>query len=179
MATTSKVVMGAGAGATLSAVVMSLIVPQIQTFEGNRNVAYRDIGGVLTVCSGHTGPDVVVNKVYSPTQCANLTQQDAQKAAAGVLKASPHLLYHIMQLAAAISFSYNVGVGTYDKSSVARDFNAGNFAVGCSDLLKYTNAGGVYSVGLADRRQKEYIICTSTLTPKGLSNVGLAPIPTK
>lgn len=166
-----KAVIGAGAGASLMAVVMTTIVPQIQGFEGNKPTAYRDIGGVLTVCSGHTGPDVVVGKVYSPAQCAALTQGDADKAAAGVLKVSPHLKYHPMQLAAAISFSYNVGVSDYAHSSVASNFNTGNFSAGCSALMKYVNAGGKYSEGLYNRRKAEYNICVSTLTPKGLNNV--------
>lgn len=173
-----NVAIGAGAGASLMAVVMSVAVPQIQNFEGTKSQAYRDIGGILTVCSGHTGPDVVVGKVYSPSQCASLTEQDAQKAASGVLKISPHLLYHPMQLAAAVSFSYNVGVGDYSKSSVASNFNASNFQAGCSALLKYVNAGGQYSQGLANRRAQEYRICISTLTPKGLANVGISPQPT-
>lgn len=169
-----KLVVGAGAGGALMAIVMTAITPVITQFEGNKNVPYRDIRGVLTVCNGHTGPDVVVGKVYSPTECADLTAQDASKAAAGVLKVSPHLKYHPMQLAAAVSFSYNVGVGTYSNSSVASNFNTGNLQAGCSALLKYTYAGGVYSRGLADRRQKEYKICVSTLTPQGLANVDIA-----
>lgn len=170
----TKTVIGAGAGATLLAVAMTAIVPQIQNFEGNRSVPYRDVGGVLTVCSGHTGPDVVVNKVYSPSQCAALTEVDARKAAAGVLKTSPQLQYHPMQLAAAISFSYNVGVGNYARSSVASNFNEGNFQAGCSALLKYVYADGKYNQGVANRRHQEYLICTSTLTPKGLTNVGIS-----
>ena len=156
------------------AIVMGSVVPAIQGFEGTRLQAYHDIGGILTVCSGHTGPDVVVNKVYTPNQCNTLTQQDAQKAASGVLRVSPQLIYHPMQLAAAISFSYNVGVGTYDHSSVAAAFNVGNFIGGCNDLLKYDNAGGKYSVGLHNRRVQEQSICLSTLTPKGLNNVAVA-----
>lgn len=169
-----QIVVGAGAGASLMAIVMTAVTPQIQQFEGIRNTPYHDIRGVLTVCSGHTGPDVVVGKVYSNAQCSSLTDQDAAKASAGVLKISPQLKYHPMQLAAAISFSYNVGVGNYANSSVASNFNTGNFQAGCSALLKYTFAGGVYSKGLAARRQSEYDICTSTLTPKGLANVAVA-----
>lgn len=170
-----KVAVGAGAGATLMAVVMSTVVPQIETFEGVRSTAYRDVGGVLTVCAGHTGPDVVVGKVYNPSECAALTQKDAVKAASGVLKVSPHLIYHPLILAAAISFSYNVGTGRYETSSVASDFNAGNFSLGCSALLKYNLVNGVVNQGLINRRAQEYTICTSTLTVKGLIDAGLGP----
>lgn len=162
----TKTTVSASTGAALMAIVMLTAAPKIATLEGTKYTAYQDIGGVLTVCSGHTGPDVSVGKVYTPDQCANLTEQDAQKAASGVLKISPHLLYHPMQLAAAISFSYNVGVGTYDKSSVANQFNLGNFTSACNDLLKYTFVNGKYSVGLANRRKQEQTLCLSTLTVK-------------
>lgn len=169
---TKHIAIGAGAGASLMAIVMQTAVPAIQGFEGTKSQAYKDIGGILTVCTGHTGPDVVVGKVYDPATCAKLTQQDAQKAASGVLKFSPQLIYHPLVLAAAISFSYNVGVGTYDKSSVASNFNTGNFVAGCNALLKYSYAGGNYSSGLYNRRVQEQAICLSTLTPKGVLNVG-------
>lgn len=160
MATGPKTAVGA---AGIVAVILTVAVPQIQKFEGYRSVPYRDIVGVLTVCNGHTGKDVRVNKFYTKEDCASLTDQDATKAAEGILRVSPGLAKHPMQLASAISFSYNVGIGTYDKSSVKRDFNAGNFKVGCSDLLKYVYAGGKYSDGLYNRRKEEYAICMKGL----------------
>jgi lysozyme len=163
---------GAGLGAAVMSAVMGVVVPQIQDFEGTKLQTYHDVRGILTVCSGHTGPDVVVGKVYTKEQCSALTQEDAKKAASGVLAVSPQLLYHPMQLAAAISFSYNVGTGTYGKSSVASNFNNGNFIEGCNSLLKYTNAGGKFVQGLYNRRVVEHTICLSTLTPKGLKSVG-------
>lgn len=153
-----------GATATIMALVMSITVPNIKNLEGTKYTAYKDIAGVLTVCSGHTGVDVVIDKTYSDEQCSELTEQDAEKAAEGVLKVSPHLIYHPMQLASAISFSYNVGVGTYAESSVSKDFNSGNFITACNDLMKYVYADHKYSVGLENRRKKEQTLCLSTMT---------------
>lgn len=170
-----KIIVSTGAGAGLMAIVMTAVTPQLQKFEGTRYTPYRDVGGVLTVCSGHTGPDVVVGHVYTPAQCSALTEQDAAKAAQGVLKYSPQMLYHPMQLAALISFSYNVGVGSYSTSSVRVNFDHGDFKAGCADLLKYVNVNGKYNSGLANRRTQEYSICMSTLSPGGLANVGVAP----
>lgn len=161
MASKKSIIGAAGAGSSLVAIVVAAILPHIQQFEGERHVPYRDITGVLTVCNGHTGPDVRPNTYYTVGQCASLANSDVTKAASGVLKVSPNLETHPMQLAAAISFSYNIGIGGYAKSSVAKDFNAGNFRAGCTDLLKYTYAGGKYSLGLANRRQAEYKICMS------------------
>lgn len=166
---------GATSGAALTALALQAIVPQIESFEGTRQRAYRDIVGVLTVCSGHTGPDVVVGKQYTTDECHALTLKDAEKAAKGVLAVSPHLIYHPMQLAAAISLSFNVGTGNYATSSVARNFNQGNFIAGCNSILLYNKAGGKFVQGLANRRAVEHTLCMSTLTSAGLKDVS-API---
>lgn len=167
MATKGPVI-GAGVGAALMGVVVTQSLPVIDRWEGNKAIPYKDIAGVLTVCRGHTGPDVVVKKVYKPEECDELTKKDINIAVAGVLKYSPHLLWHPMQLVAATSFSYNLGTGTYSKSSVAREFNNGNFQGGCNALKLYNKAkvNGVLTVvpGLVNRRQNEYEVCISTLT---------------
>lgn len=161
---------GTGVGAALMAVVMTAATPAVQKSEGTVYSPYHDQVGVLTVCTGHTGRDIVVNKVYSPADCKALTDKDLEVAAQGVLKTSPQLIYHPIVLASAVSFSYNVGVGAYSDSSVARDFNAGNLVKGCKDLLKYDIAGGRINEGLQNRRAREEALCLSTLTPKGLAN---------
>ncbi len=151
-------------------IVVTQSLPMIDRWEGNKAIPYKDIAGILTVCRGHTGPDVVVKKVYSAEECDELTKKDINIAVAGVLKYSPHLLWHPMQLVAATSFSYNVGVGAYSTSSVAREFNAGNFQAGCNALKLYNKArvNNVLTVipGLVNRRQHEYDVCVSTLTLK-------------
>lgn len=161
-------VVGAGVGAALMGVVVTQSLPVIDRWEGNKAIPYKDIAGILTVCRGHTGPDVVVKKVYSPQECDELTKKDINIAVSGVLKTSPHLLWHPMQLVAATSFSYNVGVGAYANSSVAREFNAGNFQAGCQALKLYNKArvNNVLVVvkGLENRRAHEYEVCISTLT---------------
>ena len=163
-----KAKVGAGAGAAaMVALAITYITPTIRSEEGTKYHPYRDVGDVLTVCSGSTGPDVVVGKVYSEADCERLTEADVRRAADGVIKVSPQLINHPMQLASAISFSYNVGVGTYERSSVARDFNAGNYQKGCNDLLKYDHAAGKFSQGLANRRQREWKICMSTINANG------------
>jgi len=166
-----KAVMAGGAGAGLLALALNVATPEITTFEGQRNQAYRDVVGVLTVCAGHTGPDIVVGKVYSDEECSRLTKKDAEEAAKGVLSVSPHLIWHPMQLAAAISFSYNVGIGTYKKSTVSKLYNSGDFVGACNFLPNYKYAGGKVYPGLVKRRQREKEVCLSTLTPEGAENV--------
>ena len=155
----SRPVMAGGA-----AMVAAMVLPIIQQFEGTVYKPYKDINGIPTVCSGHTSPTVIPNKVYSAAECLNLTQRDIDSVEAGVLKFSPNLRNHEMQLVAAVSFSYNVGVGAYDRSSVAYNFNKGNYVEGCKALLKYSYAGNRFIQVLYNRRKQEYNICMSTLT---------------
>lgn len=157
-------------GGGILALALSLAVPQIEKFEGLRHRTYPDIGGILSICYGHTGPDVRVNTYYSTDKCYTIAQQDATKAADAIIVKSPILAQHPYQLAAAISFAYNVGVANYDKSSVAKDFNAGKLPQGCNDLMKYTYAGGKYSEGLYNRRKAEYAICMKGLTNASVSS---------
>lgn len=141
------------------AAAIALIVPFIAQHEGHVTIPYKDIGGVLTVCDGHTGRDIVVKRVYTDQECQQLLDKDVQTATDGVLKVSPELANKPYVLASTISFSYNLGVGTYQRSSVARDFKSGQYKLGCTDMLKYIYAAGKYNKGLANRRQAEYTIC--------------------
>ena len=44
--------------------------------EGTYLYAYKDPGGVLTVCTGHTGTDIVRGQRYSLEQCKALLEKD-------------------------------------------------------------------------------------------------------
>ena len=62
--------------ASAVALATALAVPA----EGLRQWAYNDTGGILTVCRGHTGKDVVRGKEYSLAQCDALMDQDMKEA---------------------------------------------------------------------------------------------------
>lgn len=162
-------VVGGVVGAGLVGTAVLIAVPEISVFEGRRNVPYYDVVKVLTVCDGTTGPDVVVGKIYTDQECNALTSKDVQKAADGILRVSPHLAWHPMQLASMISFSYNVGTGAYSTSTVARLMNEGKMIEACNFLPNYKFAGGKVWTGLVRRRERERQLCLSTLTPSGVT----------
>lgn len=168
---TKSIVAGGGAGAGLTAIALSLATPTIVTFEGQRNVAYRDVAKILTICNGHTGKDIVVGKVYTDEECSNLTAKDVKKATDQVLAVSPQLVWHPMVLASIISFTYNLGGGAYKKSSVALLMNQGRFVEGCNFMMNYKYADGKVFQGLVNRRTREVQICLATLTPGGMKDV--------
>lgn len=58
----TKLTAAAGGGALLIATVF---LGGPDGVEGRRYVPYPDIAGVLTVCDGHTGADIVRSKTYT------------------------------------------------------------------------------------------------------------------
>lgn len=156
----------AGGISSLVAIALGVAVPNLKELEGRRNMPYYDIVKVLTVCDGHTGRDIVVRKVYSDKECDDLTVKDTQAHLDVILKKSPQLAYHPIQLASMISFDYNVGL--YRDSPMAGYFNKGDYLAGCNYLDHYHKPAAIIG-----RRNKEKALCLSTLTPEGMKNVNL------
>lgn len=57
-----------------SAVTIALTL--ISYLEGIKYKSYYDIAGVLTVCYGHTGNDIIQNRLYTQQECDALLQKD-------------------------------------------------------------------------------------------------------
>lgn len=61
--------------------------------------------------------------------------------------------------AAFVSFIYNVGAGTFAKSTLLKKLNGGDAARSCAELDKWTYAGGRVLPGLVKRREEEWALC--------------------
>ena len=59
------------------------------------------------------------------------------------------------QFDAMVLLCYNIGESGFAKSSVVKNFNAGNLQKAADSFLLWNKAGGVVSKGLTNRRQKE------------------------
>lgn len=127
--------------------------------EGREYVAYRDIVGVVTVCDGHAGSDIVWGKRYTDKECDALTRRDIQRIAAQV---DPHIKVPTTetQLAAIYSFAYNVGATATINSTLLKKLNARDYAGACVELKRWVYAGGQKWKGLINRRDVEYQVCT-------------------
>ncbi|EEG86162.1 putative Lysozyme [Proteus penneri ATCC 35198] len=63
--------------AVASAGAVSIALTVISYFEGGvRYEPYRDVAGILTVCYGHTGNDIIQSKTYTQQECDELLQKD-------------------------------------------------------------------------------------------------------
>lgn len=134
--------------------------------EGIRRFAYYDPPGILTVCYGHTGADVVKGRQYSMAECDRLLTADMRSAIEQVDRCAPGLPLPI--LAAFADATFNLGsriACDTANSTAARHLRAGAYALACNQLPRWskTRVLGVMVElpGLAKRRAAERNLCLS------------------
>ncbi|ECC6921937.1 lysozyme [Salmonella enterica] len=151
-----KALLAGGAGAIAIAAAM---LGGHDGLEGRRYEPYRDVAGVLTICYGHTGKDIVPSKHYTDAECDALLNKDLERVKAQV---DPLIKVSIpeSERAAFYSFAYNVGTGAFARSTLLKKLNAGDQAGACNELKRWTYAGGKQWKGLITRREIEREVCT-------------------
>lgn len=140
-----------GAGA------LALAVPLIAHFEGTVFRTYRDPIGILTSCTGHTGPELMMGQTWTQEQCDQQLYGDLMKHAPALDCVQRSLTDG--QRAAFLSFAFNVGNGNFCKSTLVRKANAGDMPGACAELSRWTLAGGQELPGLVRRRAAERAMC--------------------
>lgn len=143
--------------------------------EGLRQVAYYDPPGILTVCYGHTGSDVVAKRVYTIAECKALLTKDMAIAIDAVERCHPGLPVNV--LAAFGDSVYNAGptiACNTSKSTAARLLTAGNIDAACRELPRWNKArvlGVMVALpGLTKRRNAEMALCLTKTPVLALQN---------
>ncbi len=126
----------------------------IKSFEGLRLTAYQDMVGVWTIGYGHTGPDVRPGLMITQEQANALLAADLARFEQGVAKLVT-LLLNQYQFDALVSFSYNLGLGNLQHSTLLRLLNAGEVTAAAEQFLCWDKAGGRQVAGLTRRRKAE------------------------
>lgn len=151
--------------ATAAALATALAIPA----EGLRQVAYRDPPGILTVCYGTTGKDVVPGKVYTLQECKAFLDRDMLKAVDTVDACVPDAPQYV--LAAFADAAYNLGpkIACDTKASTAaRLLQAKDWVGACQQLPRWDKASiaGVMVAlpGLTKRRAAEVQLCMKGFT---------------
>lgn len=145
-----------------TAIATAIAVPA----EGIKLTPYYDPPGILTVCRGHTGADVVKNRQYSMAECDRFMTDDMRHAVATVERCAPGLPVNV--LAAFADATFNIGptiACDQRKSTAARLLANGNWKLACHQLPRW-NKARVYGVmvelpGLTKRREAERLLCLS------------------
>ena len=147
-------------GGALASAALLISLPFIAQWEGKRNDPYRDIVGVQTVCYGETN---VPMRRYTDAECTEMLSRSVAGYRDQVLRCTPVLAGHPVQLAAATSLAYNIGPAAYCRSTVDRRFDAGDFPGACEAFKRWNMAGGRVVPGLVNRRNQEYELCMTYL----------------
>ena len=161
--------------ATLVPVSLLVSIKQWESGGKEHPTPYKDIAGVLTVCDGHTGPDIIPGKRYTPQECNALLEKDIKKHGTGVLQCI-NVPISMKEYEAYTSLAFNIGVGNFCASNVLRTLNKGNHSLACKGIYQHPNgrpawsySGGKYVQGLQNRRYAEYKTCMEGISPKGVA----------
>lgn len=126
----------------------------IKESEGLRLKAYKCPAGVLSVGYGHTGKDVVAGMEISESRAVALLKQDLRVAETYLN--SLCINFSQNQFDSLASWIYNLGVGSFSKSTLRKKIvaKADDEAI-TDEIVKWVNAGGKPLIGLKRRRVKE------------------------
>jgi len=94
------------------------------------------------------------NRVWAKQETDDLFDADIASFERGVLRLVPGVVGHQGRFDALVSFSYNVGLGNLQRSTVRIKTNRGEWEEAADALLLWNKAGGKVFAGL-DRRRKE------------------------
>ncbi len=93
-------------------------------------------------------------RVFSKDEVDKILEKDLQRFIAGVLRYCPDHLNE-NRMGALVSFAFNVGLGTLQRSTLRQKHNRGDFDGAKQEFLKFTKAGGKVLPGLVKRRNDE------------------------
>lgn len=129
--------------------------------EGVRLKAYRDTGGVPTICMGETR-NVHMGDTATLAQCNQMFEGRLYEFYDGVRGCTGGVLMDsmpVLRQASLVDLAYNIGIGRYCKSAINRNLKAGNIEAACASMLKYSYVGPVFIPGLYNRRLRNQQEC--------------------
>ena len=132
----------------------------IKYYEGYRTTPYRCAAGKITVGYGHViGNGLQLpdewNRKFSLGEIDELLRTDLARFERGVLHYCTVYITQ-SQFDSLVSFSFNLGLGVLQRSTLRQKLNRGDYDGASKEFLKYTRAGGKVLKGLVRRRQAEY-----------------------
>ena len=136
----------------------------IKRYEGCKTTPYRCAAGKITVGYGHViGNGLQLpdewNRKFSLGEIDELLRTDLARFEQGVSRYCPVYLTQ-SQFDALVSFSFNLGLGVLQRSTLRQKINRGD-ADAAKVILKYNMAGGRILKGLTRRRIAEYRLFTA------------------
>jgi len=98
------------------------------------------------------------NRVFTMEEVDAILAKDLERFERGVLKYCPNAGTRQGWMDALVSFSFNVGLGTLQRSTLRQRHNRGDIEGAAGEFLKYCKAGGKILRGLENRRKDERVL---------------------
>jgi lysozyme len=102
------------------------------------------------------------DKVWSDGGIDAILRSDLQRFENGVLRLCPRAADSQAQFDALVSFSFNVGLGNLQSSTLRMKYNRGDFQGAADEFLKWNKGGGNILPGLTRRRISERTLFLSS-----------------
>jgi len=125
----------------------------IKQFEGVRYEAYQDVAGIWTIGYGHTA-GVKQGDTCDATTADAWLQADTAFAVDAVNRLVTQPVSQ-NQFDALVDFTFNCGVGAFERSTLLRRLNAGDYDSAADEFPRWSFAAGVHVKGLLRRREAE------------------------
>lgn len=129
----------------------------VKHFEGCRLKVYLDPANKMTVGYGHLvlpKDGFALNDTITQWEADDFLREDLQTALDGVFDLVIEPL-HPLQVAALISFVYNLGTAQFASSTLLKKINSGEVNSASYEFKRWIFAGGKALEGLARRRDCE------------------------
>ena len=140
----------------------------LKQWEGFKNTVYKDSAGLPTIGVGHlitsaeqSSGTITINGVAVPyangltdQQVLDLLAQDV-KPAENTVNNGVKVALNQNQFDALVSFTFNVGSGSFNSSTLLKVLNQGQYDQVPDQLRRWNKAGGKVVQGLVNRRENE------------------------
>jgi len=130
----------------------------IKRYEGLRLTAYQDSVGIWTIGYGTTRINtfpVQEGMTITKEEATNYLLADLNEKFVPTIKRNVRALITQSMFDALCCFTYNVGGGNLNKSSLLKDLNSSKYLDSAAGFMQWTKAGGKELSGLVKRRSSE------------------------
>jgi lysozyme len=132
----------------------------IKHHEGVRSRPYRCPANLWTVGVGHLIGDGkslpnTWNRTFTEEEIDGLLKSDLRRFELGISKMLPNMPLRQCEFDCLVSFAFNLGLGTFQRSTLRQALLRGDKKAAMESLIKYCRAGGKILKGLQARRLDE------------------------
>ncbi|WP_370698804.1 glycoside hydrolase family protein [Fibrella musci] len=142
--------------------VSSAGVDFVKQFEGFSSSLYNDPAGHCTIGYGHLVHRGNCNGSESAEFRAGITEargtellRDSLRSFETSVNTNVKVTLNQAQFDSLVSFSYNVGTGAFQSSTLLKKLNTGDYAAVPTEMKRWVNGGGKVLPGLVRRREAE------------------------